>query len=94
MKHNLKTFPKKFQAQGTEYFTPDIEVWLRNFTEELQQLEHNPVKLGEWIRQNADVKTTGELLKRFINKVILGENQQTRPYEDIAKECGLREGEN
>jgi len=35
MKNTLKTFPKKRQAQGQEYFTKDVDEWLEHFEAEL-----------------------------------------------------------
>ena len=72
MKHNLKTFPKKFQAQGTEYFTPDIEVWLRNFTEELQQLKQDYDKTFHCLID----EVLGDIPHVGSNPTTKGENQQ------------------
>ena len=76
MRHNLKNFPpltkgSNLVMQGT---IDRVWTWKKFFIEELQQRKQDTPKLGDWIRRNSDVKTTGELLRRFIDEM-LGEEK-------------------
>jgi len=79
MKTDLKSFPCgtldlcKRNKNGERTYCHQCtkpEEWKERIEEELQQFKQDRVKLGEWIRLHSGVKTSGELLDKFIDEVL------------------------
>lgn len=79
MKHNLKTFPEKRQAQGLEYFASDVDEWLEGIKKELEDL----IQHGNIQYPCNNCSSTLTLLKEILG---LENRVQTYPYEALKTE--------